>query len=136
MRAQQMISSHPQVQGNINEALVRCLDQCNDCAEACTICADACLGEKAVSDLTQCIRLNLDCADLCLAAARIASRRTGSSETVIRQTLEACAEACRLCGEECDRHAEKHGHCRTCADICRRCLQACQDAISTLAARH
>lgn len=136
MHTQQMISSHPHVQGNINQALIHCIDLCNDCAEACTICADACLGEKAVSDLTQCIRLNLDCADLCFAAATVSSRRTGSNETVIRRTLEACAEACTVCAEECERHAQKHQHCRTCGEVCRRCLQACRDAVGTLRARH
>jgi hypothetical protein len=84
-----------------------------------------------VEELRQCIRLNLDCADVCLATATVASRRTGSNEEVIRKMLEACAAACRLCGEECGRHASKHEHCRICADACRRCEKACQAAVKT-----
>jgi hypothetical protein len=65
---QQMISTHPQVQGNTNEALIRCLEECYSCAQTCISCADACLAEDMVDQLRQCIRLNQDCADLCLGA--------------------------------------------------------------------
>lgn len=132
MHAQEMIATHPHVKGSVNAALVRCIDECYDCAQACVICADACLGEEMVQNLLQCIRLNQDCADLCAAAGAIASRRTGSNETVIRATLQACAEACRVCAEECERHAKMHEHCRICADSCRRCEDACTAAIQTV----
>jgi hypothetical protein len=45
MTARAIISSHPDVKGNISEPLVRCVDECYACAEACTVCADACLAE-------------------------------------------------------------------------------------------
>ena len=128
MHAQQMISTHPHVRGNANDALIRCIEECYDCAQTCTSCADACLGEQSVQKLTQCIRLNLDCADVCAATGAVASRRTGSNEEVIQQMLTACEAACRLCGEECARHASMHEHCKVCADACRRCQQACAQA--------
>jgi hypothetical protein len=34
---------------------------------------------------------------------------------MVRAALQACAEACRLCGEKCERHAEHHEHCYVCA---------------------
>jgi hypothetical protein len=120
----------------MNDALVRCIEECYDCAQTCTSCADVCLGEEAVAKLTQCIRLNLDCADLCAVIGAIASRRTGSNEEVIRLTIEACAEVCRHCGAECERHASMHEHCRVCAESCRRCEQACRDALSSMGAKH
>ena len=132
MHVQQMISTHPQVRGNTNDALIRCIEECYDCAQACTVCADACLGEDMVKDLVQCIRLNLDCADVCAATGLVGSRRTGSNELVIRRLIETCAEACRLCGEECERHAGMHEHCRICAESCRRCEQACREAAGTI----
>lgn len=135
MHVHQMISTHPHVRGNTNDALVRCIEDCFDCAQACTACADACLGEAMVKELTQCIRLNLDCADACIATGNIASRRTGSNEEVIRQMLSTCETACRLCGEECERHGQTHEHCRVCAEACRRCQQACAEATSRLS-RH
>ena len=130
MRAQQMISTHPDVRGDLSQPLVRCIEECLACAQTCTSCADACLAEDMVQQLRQCIRLNLDCADLCVATGSLASRRTGSNEPVLRSALELCALACRVCGEECERHASQHEHCRICAEECRSCQQACEAAMN------
>ncbi|PZR46774.1 MAG: four-helix bundle copper-binding protein, partial [Stutzerimonas stutzeri] len=62
---QEMIATHPDVKGNTNDALIRCIEECYSCAQICTSCADACLAEEMVAQLRQCIRLNLDCADIC-----------------------------------------------------------------------
>lgn len=130
MQVREMISTHPHVQGSTADALLKCVEECYSCAQTCTSCADACLGEENVSKLTQCIRVNLDCADVCAATGAMASRRTGSNVEVLRVTIQACAEACRACADECQRHAEMHGHCRICADACRSCEQACSEALS------
>ncbi|CAA7625327.1 four-helix bundle copper-binding protein [Magnetospirillum sp. UT-4] len=132
MHAREMISTHPHVQGNTNDALIHAIEECYDCAQTCVTCADACLGEDEVSELVQCIRLNLDCADVCAATGAVATRRSGSNETVIRAMLQACAEACRLCAEECDRHASSHDHCRICAETCRNCQDNCEKAVQSL----
>lgn len=132
MHAQEMIRTHPDVRGGTNDALIRCIEECYDCAQACTSCADACLGEDMVKELRQCIRLNLDCADLCAVTGAVATRRTGSNEEVIRRLLQACETACRLCGAECARHASQHEHCRVCAESCRRCEQACREATQSM----
>ena len=134
MHVKEMISTHPHVQGSTNDALLRCIEECYACAQSCTACADACLGEDMVKDLTQCIRLNLDCADVCGTAGAVASRRTGSNEEVIRQVLGACATACRVCGEECGRHAEMHEHCAVCARACRSCAESCEAAMRSMGA--
>jgi hypothetical protein len=128
----EMIGSHPAVMGSTNDALIRCIEECFSCAQSCISCADACLVEDMVAQLRQCIRFNLDCADICNAAGTVAIRRTGSNEECIVAMLEACALACRLCGEECDRHADQHEHCRICAQSCRSCEQACREAIGTI----
>ena len=132
MHALQMISTHPEVRGSTNDVLIRCIEECYDCAQICTSCADACLAEDMVAQLRQCVRLDLDCADVCAATGRLASRRTGSNEALLKMMLETCAEACRACGIECDRHADLHQHCRICAEACRRCEQACIDAAETI----
>lgn len=134
MHAMEMIRTHPHVKGQANEPLVQCIEECYDCAQSCVSCADACLGEEAVQQLTQCVRLNLDCADICVATGAIATRRTGSNEASIRSVLETCALACRLCGDECEKHDLEH--CRLCAEACRRCQQACQQAAQSIGARH
>lgn len=136
MHTQQIIATHPDVKGQVNDALIRCIEECFDCAQTCMSCADACLGEDNLATLRQCIRLNLDCADVCSATGSIATRRTGSNEELIRSMLESCALACRLCGDECDRHAGHHEHCRICAEVCRRCEEACEGALRTVGFTH
>lgn len=132
MHAREMIGTHPDVKGNVNDALIRCIEACLDCAQTCTACADACLAESGVQDLRQCIRLNLDCADICAATASMASRRTGSNEKLLRQVVEACSLACGTCAQECEKHAGRHEHCRICADACRRCEAVCREAASSI----
>lgn len=132
MHTREMIATHPDVQGSINAALIEAIDAAYECAQTCTSCADACLAEEDVARLRQCIRFNLDCADVCAATATLGNRRTGSDEEVIRKMLDACATACQLCGEECARHAAHHEHCRICAESCRRCEAACRKALQTM----
>jgi hypothetical protein len=132
MSVQEMIRTHPHPTGADREALTRCIEECFSCAATCTSCADACLGEETVQELVRCIRLNLDCADICDATGRALTRQTQPDVTVLRAALEACATACRACGEECERHAGHHEHCRVCAETCRRCEQACNDLLSSI----
>jgi hypothetical protein len=132
LQTQNMIAKHPDVHGNVNQALIAAIDASYACAQTCTSCADACLAEEMVRELRQCIRLNVDCADVCAATATLAARRTGSNEEVIRKMLDACVTACRMCAEECERHASMHEHCRICAAACRECELACQKALSTI----
>ncbi|HEX6041624.1 four-helix bundle copper-binding protein [Longimicrobium sp.] len=125
---QQMLATHPRQSGTDPSALAECIQECFACAQACTSCADACLGEQAhVEHLVRCIRLNLDCADVCDATGRVLSRQTEADPGVIRAQLQSCAVACKACGDECARHAEGMGmeHCRVCAEACRRCEEAC-----------
>src|SRR5581483_5367932 len=132
MHAREMISTHPNVRGNVNDTLVRCIEECFSCAQTCIACADACLAEDSVQQLRQCIRLNADCADICIATGALASRRTGSNDLTLAQMLETCVTACRVCGDECERHASMHQHCRICAEECRRCQEACAQASASI----
>jgi hypothetical protein len=125
MTVQEMIQTHPRPTSLDRDALLRCIDECFDCAATCTSCADACLGEENVVDLVRCIRLNQDCADACAATGRILTRQTAPDVGLLRAATQACAAACRACGEECERHAEHHQHCRVCAQACARCQEAC-----------
>jgi hypothetical protein len=128
-----MLDSHPASAGGFDRGkLVACIAACLDCAQTCTACADACLSEDMVAELTTCIRTNRDCADVCATTGRALSRHGGHDAAVARALLEACAAACRACGDECERHADMHEHGRICADACRRCEQACRDLLGSL----
>jgi hypothetical protein len=115
------------------EVLVECLTACFECTQACTSCADSCLSEEEVAELRKCIRTNLDCADVCAATGRVLSRQTDYDADLTRAVLQACAQACRACGDECARHAEMHEHCRICSEACRRCEDACNRLLATIA---
>ncbi len=127
-----MLETYPKSINLDRAKLAAVIDTLNDCAQACTACADACLSEDMVAELTKCIRSNLDCADVCTATARVLSRHTGYDANITRSLLEACATACRSCGDECASHADRHEHCRVCADACRACEQACRDLLATM----
>ncbi len=125
MHTHEIISTHPNVGGVVNAALVACIEACFDCAQTCTTCADACLSEPDVIELRQCIRLCLDCAGICVATGSVVSRRPEGDDPILTRVVETCAEVCRLCAEECARHAKHHVHCRVSAEVCRQCEQAC-----------
>jgi hypothetical protein len=129
-----MLATHPRGGALAADVLVECIEACSDCAQSCTACADASLAEDAVAGLIRCIRLCQDCSDVCAATGRIASRQTEADAALVRAIVGACAEACRVCGEECTRHAGHHEHCRICAEACRRCAAACEAVSSALTA--
>ena len=132
MTASEMLRTHPQPTTVDQAALARCIEECFACAQTCVACADACLGEESVAELTRCIRLNLDCADVCESTGKILTRQTDFDAELARSIVQVCVAACRRCGDECERHAEHHEHCRVCADACRRCEQTCEDVLSSM----
>jgi Domain of Unknown Function (DUF326) len=71
-------------------------------------------------------------ADICATTARVLSRHTGYDANISSTLLDACAMACKSCGDECARHAEAHKHCRICADACRACEQACRGLLAIM----
>ncbi|MEU4420249.1 four-helix bundle copper-binding protein [Actinoplanes sp. NPDC024001] len=127
-----MLETYPKSINLDRAKLAAAIDALISCSEACTACADACLSEDMVADLTKCIRTNLDCADVCGAAARVLSRHTGYDANLSRSLLEACITACRTCADECAQHADMHEHCRICASACRACGQACRELLAAM----
>jgi len=102
-----------------NQSLIEAL---NNCAAECSHCASACLEEQDVKMLTRCIKLDIDCADICRLVASYVARGSEHASHLLKE----CAEICEACAEECEKHAE-HGmeHCRVCAEACRTCAEAC-----------
>ncbi|MEO8771395.1 MAG: four-helix bundle copper-binding protein [Ferruginibacter sp.] len=103
-----------------NQKYQKCIDACLECATECNHCAVACLEEKEVQHLTQCIRLNLECAVICRVTAELMT--TGSAYSA--QICELCATICNACAEKCQQHANMGmEHCRECAETCRACAK-------------
>lgn len=132
MRTTEMIATHPGEISLDRDLLARTIDALVACSQACTACADACLGEETVHELRKCIRTNLDCADICDTTARVLSRHTSYDANLTRALLQACAQACRSCGDECSAHAGHHEHCRICAEACQACEQACTELLAAI----
>jgi len=97
----------------------------NECAAICDRCAASCLEEKDIQMLAKCIKLDIDCAQLCRVTASFASR--GSAHTII--LLDECAELCNVCAEECEKHSHME-HCQQCAEACRHCAEICSQMIA------
>ena len=104
-----------------DQTLEACLAACQACATACLHCAVSCLGEPDPSPMRRCIALDLDCADACRLTAAYLARDSAH----LGDACELCAHLCRVCAEECGKHA--HPHCQDCAAACRACASACRE---------
>ena len=74
--ARQLLDTYP---GTLNAdagTLAATIDAVNDCAQACAADADADMSEQNLTEMIKCIRLCLDCADVCTATAGVLSRQT------------------------------------------------------------
>jgi hypothetical protein len=130
--ASQLLDSYPRTFSVDAGLLTTAIDALNDCAQACTADADDDLSEPNVAEMVKCIRLCLDCASICNATSGVVSRQTEYDASVSRPLLEACIASCRSCGDECERHAKMHAHCRVCAEACRRCERACRQLLTAI----
>jgi uncharacterized membrane protein len=128
--ASQLLDAHPRTFNADAATLAATIDALSDCAQACTADADDDLSEQNISEMVKCIRLCLDCADVCTATVAVISRQTYHDANITVPLLEACVAICKSCGDECERHAEMHEHCRVCEQACRRCEQACRDLLT------
>lgn len=101
---------------NSKEALIKML---YECAAACQKCITGCLNEDA-NMMADCIRTDLDCADVCITTATLLARDSVHG----KHLLSECIEICKACATECEKH--DHQHCKDCAEACRRCIEACE----------
>ncbi|WP_416148359.1 four-helix bundle copper-binding protein [Salipaludibacillus sp. HK11] len=92
----------------------------HECMEACNHCYDACLKEGDMKMMSECIRYDRECADICGYLEQALSRGTPFAS----ELAGACAKICEACGEECKTHG--HDHCKKCADACFKCAEACR----------
>jgi hypothetical protein len=130
--AKQLLDSYP---GTLNAdagMLAATIDALSDCAQACAADADADLSEQNLAEMVKCIRLCLDCVDVCTATMAVVSRQHDYDPAVTKPLLQACVATCKSCGDECARHAPHYEHCRICEQACRRCEQACRELLGIL----
>jgi hypothetical protein len=109
--------SHEQNQGLI--------DALTKCAAECCHCAIACLEEQDVKTLARCIKLDIDCAEICKLAISYVARGSEHAQHI----LDECAEICEACADECEKHSHME-HCRRCAEVCRSCAEQCHSGVA------
>lgn len=97
-----------------------CIEACYKCAATCDHCATACLKEENVAEMSRCIALDMDCAQICRTAAAFMARDSEFAKVY----CGLCADICEACGDECAKH--EHKHCQECADACRKCAEECR----------
>ena len=130
--ARQLLDTYPGTANADAAVLAATIDALSDCAQACAADADADLAEQNLAEMVKCIRLCLDCVDVCTATLGVVSRQTNYDPTITKPLLEACVATCNSCGDECARHAAHYEHCRVCEQACRRCEQACRELLGVL----
>ena len=91
------------------DGLLRCVEECLDCAVICTACPDGLDGSTSYPTV------RFGRADRSTADFRL-----------ISAVVEFCAEACRVCAEQCEWHAAREELCYSCTEACRRCRIACE----------
>ncbi|MBV2364444.1 four-helix bundle copper-binding protein [Streptomonospora nanhaiensis] len=128
-QTEEFLRTHPRDVGGDVDLVKTAVERLAACAQACTACADACLGEPRVAELAACIRLDLDCAQVCEATESVLTRRTEPNRALQRSLVETCVLYCEACARECERHAAHHRHCRLCAETCRMCEDACRQLL-------
>jgi len=84
--------------------------------------------------MTRCVRSSLDCGDICGITAEVLLRQIEPNWNLNRKLLEACIATCRICGEECQKHAEEHEYCRVGAKACRITEDAAEKLLQEVAA--
>jgi len=130
--ARQLLDTYPGAVGVDAGLLASAIDALSDCAQACIADVDADLSEQNLTEMVTCIRLCLDCADVCSATTAVLSRQAAYDLNVAGPLLQACIAICKNCGDECERHARHHEHCRVCGQACRVCEQACRQLLDAM----
>lgn len=91
-----------------------------ECAAACNNCLISCLDEEDVHMMSQCIKLDIDCARICQTTADFISRKSDYTGHLIKE----CIEICTNCVKECAKHDMEH--CKRCAEACKNCAEVCK----------
>jgi hypothetical protein len=95
-----------------------------ECARACEHCSSKCLEEKEIIHLIHCIKLNRECADICLLTSRLLERDSQFTNDIV----DVCIKVATICAEECEKFVQ-YEQCKTCSEACRRVEKACMVAV-------
>jgi Domain of Unknown Function (DUF326) len=112
---------------------MECSKACDDCRRVCDACSVHCakLIAEGHKDHLHTLQTCQDCATHCSAASAITARRGPFADLI----CTACAEACKRCGDACEKH--KHDEImKKCAAECRKCEKACREMLKHVGGSH
>ena len=92
--ARQMLDTYSRTFNVDADVLAAAIDALSDCVQACNADNAADLSEPNVTEMITCIRLCLDCVDVCAATAGVIGRQTDYDANVARpQLLQMATQA-------------------------------------------
>ncbi|EPY2276410.1 four-helix bundle copper-binding protein [Clostridium sporogenes] len=106
---------------NSTDKFQKCIDECNRCAQACYECFKACLDEPDVGARKNCIKILVECAQMCEMSSGIMSM----NGQFAKEHCQLCATICDKCAQECEMF--KDDHCQKCAQECHTCANECRN---------
>src|ERR1700730_8557376 len=95
--ARPMLDTYPRTFNVEADLLAAAIDALGGWAQACTADNAADLSEQNVVEMVTCIRLCLDCVDVCTATARVIGRQTEYDPSLTRALLESCLAIFQSC---------------------------------------
>jgi hypothetical protein len=117
-----------QTDSMMDEKMRACIQECQNCQNVCTETITHCLqigGDHAEPNH---IRLQMDCAEICLTSANFMLRMSD----LHAETCGVCAEVCERCAEDCERFGDDE-MMQQCAQACRSCAQSCHEMAGMMA---
>jgi hypothetical protein len=92
------------------ELLTRCMTACSRCLH---------MGVLEDPKMKECIRLAMDCGELCGLTARYIARDSAYGN----ELLSLCSRVCKACEDAC--RMQEHVVMQECAEACHACHLAC-----------
>lgn len=113
--------TEPELGEEIQESILRCLE----CQSTCLRVVDHYW--RLQNEEPECpeLRLLLNCAEICVTAARFMLR--GSD--FCHRLCQLCAEVCRSCAQKC-RNTTYHAEMAACELACQRCAECCERMVN------
>ena len=105
--ARQMLDTHPRAFAVDADVLAAAIDALSDCVQACNADNAADLSEPDVTEMVRCIRLCLDCVDVCTAAMGVLSRQAEYDASLTRPLLVGWSYGALVAAHWVSRHPDR-----------------------------
>jgi Cys-rich four helix bundle protein (predicted Tat secretion target) len=116
----------------VSPALQAVIDATNACLAAGNICLARCTDHLAAGmpTMADCQRAVMNMLAVSEAVSKVTAYRNSTTKNQ-KALAAACAEFCRTCAVECEKHADMHAECKACGEACRTCAKACDAFVAS-----